>query len=100
MEQLYFARALLEGQAAYHAVSTLKESDSKTLEALMDVRERALDRHDYTEFNTANRAFHFTIYAANHNSYIMNMIGSMWDLAERYRFRYMVLRDHASTIQA
>ncbi|HVU10628.1 MAG TPA: GntR family transcriptional regulator [Phototrophicaceae bacterium] len=99
MEQLYFARALLEGQAAYHAVNKLKEGDFQALENLMRVMERALDSHDYTEFNTANRAFHFTIYAANHNSYIMNMVGSMWDLAERYRFRYLVLRDQAKIIQ-
>jgi len=29
----------------------------------------------------------------------MNMIGCMWDLAERYRYRYLVLRDQAEHIQ-
>jgi DNA-binding GntR family transcriptional regulator len=99
MEELYFARALLEGQAAYHAVDKLKTPDFKRLDELVNVMEHALEVRDYNAFNTANRAFHFTIYEANANSYIMNMIAGMWDLAERYRYRYLVLRDQAEHIQ-
>ena len=43
----------------------------------MQTMEHCLQVHDYTEFNIANRAFNFTIYAANHNGYLMNMITGM-----------------------
>lgn len=99
MEQLYFARAILEGQAAYHAIGRLTDADFKHLEHYMQTMDAALQAHDYAAFNEANRAFHFRIYNANHNSYLTNMIASMWDLAERYRFRYLVLRDQSEVIQ-
>jgi DNA-binding GntR family transcriptional regulator len=99
MEELYFARAILEGQAAYHAAEKLTERDFARLHDLVQTMDAALQSHDYTGFNEANRAFHFTIYEANQNSYLMNMISGMWDLAERYRYRYLVLRDQADVIQ-
>lgn len=99
MEEIYFARSILEGQAAYHAVDKLTEKDFQKLEALMRHMEALLQKHAYAEFNDANRAFHFTIYEANHNAYLTNMIASMWDLAERYRYRYLVLRDQSDVIQ-
>ena len=99
MEELYFARSLLEGQVAYHAVDKLKAQDFKHLEELVKRMEHSLQVHDYNAFNADNRAFHFTIYEATSNSYLMNMIASMWDLAERYRYRYLVLRDQAESIQ-
>jgi DNA-binding GntR family transcriptional regulator len=99
VEELYFARALLEGQAAYHAVDKLTAQDFKRLEELVKLMERSLQDHDYARFNADNRAFHFTIYEATHNSYLMNMIASMWDLAERYRYRYLVPRDQSEVIQ-
>jgi DNA-binding GntR family transcriptional regulator len=99
MEELYFARAILEGQAAYHAVSRLNPVDFKYLEHYMQTMELALQTHDYNAFNEANRSFHFRIYNATNNSYLTNMIGSMWDLAERYRYRYLVLRDQSDLIQ-
>lgn len=99
MEELYFARGILEGQAAYHAAEKLTERDFKRLDDLVRTMEHNLQTHDYTAFNEANRAFHFTIYEANSNGYLMNMISSMWDLAERYRYRYLVLRDQSEIIQ-
>lgn len=99
MEEIYFARAILEGQAAYHAVDKLTDKDFAKLDSLMRYMDELLQKHDYPEFNDANRDFHFTIYEANHNSYLTNMIASMWDLAERYRYRYLVLRDQSDVIQ-
>lgn len=99
MEELYFARGILEGQAAYHAVAHLQPADFKHLDSYMQKMDAALLAHDYAAFNEANRAFHFRIYKANNNTYLTNMIGSMWDLAERYRYRYLVLRDQSDIIQ-
>ena len=80
-------------------VDKLKHQDFKRLEELIKLMERSLQNHDYIKFNADNRAFHFTIYEATSNSYLMNMIAGMWDLAERYRYRYLVLRDQAEIIQ-
>jgi DNA-binding GntR family transcriptional regulator len=67
---------------------------------LMREMDRALDAHDYRAFMEANREFHFTIYEAAHSRYLVNLITSLWDLAERYRYRYVFLKNQASIIQA
>ncbi|NDJ61941.1 MAG: FCD domain-containing protein, partial [Chloroflexi bacterium] len=54
---------------------------------------------DYPRFLEANRRFHFTIYEAAGSRYLINMIAGLWDLAERYRYRYMFLKDRADVIQ-
>ncbi len=100
MEDLYFARQILEGDTAYHAVGKLTEEDLQTLSDLLPRMGEALQAQDFVSFNAYNRTFHFTIYQAVGNSYLLNMIGSLWDLAERYRYRYIYLRDRGPVIQA
>jgi DNA-binding GntR family transcriptional regulator len=60
----------------------------------------ALERQDFLTFTTCNRRFHFIIYEAGGNRYLTQMINSLWDLAERYRYRHVFLRDQAPVIQA
>lgn len=100
MEELYFARAAVEGQAAYHAAEKLTDADLEKLDQLMAAMHKSLDAHDYTAFMETNREFHFVIYRAAGSRYLTDMIGSLWDLAERYRFRYVFLRDQGPIIQA
>ncbi len=100
MEDLYFARSLMEGQAAYHAAEHLKEAELKRLGALMREMDHGLAAHDYHAFMEANREFHFIIYEAASSRYLVNLISSLWDLAERYRYRYVFLKNQASIIQA
>ncbi|MFN8377404.1 MAG: GntR family transcriptional regulator [Anaerolineae bacterium] len=100
MEDLYFARSLMEGQAAYHAAERLKDSELKRLSELMAEMDRALNAHDYHTFMETNREFHFIIYEAAGSRHLVNLITSLWDLAERYRYRYMFLKNQASIIQA
>jgi DNA-binding GntR family transcriptional regulator len=99
MQDLYFTRSLLEGQAAYHAAERLSDDDLARLDHLMTEMTEAMAAHDYNGFMQANRRFHFIIYDATGSRYLSNMIHSLWDLAERYRYRYMFLKDQAAVIQ-
>jgi DNA-binding GntR family transcriptional regulator len=100
MENLYQARAILEGQTAYQAAPLLTEGDIRKLEGLCAKMSSALHQEDYAAFTQLNRQFHFVIYDAVGNSYVSNMIAGLWELAERYRYRYTFFKDQADTIQA
>jgi DNA-binding GntR family transcriptional regulator len=100
MEELYFARAIVEGQAAYHAAEKLTDEDLGLLDKLMDEMTVALDTQNYPQFMESNHEFHFLIYDAAGSRHLSNVITSLWELAERYRYRYVFLKDQASVIQA
>jgi DNA-binding GntR family transcriptional regulator len=99
MEELYMARTILEGQAAYYAAERLTDDDLATLKALNAEMKEALESHNLSRFMECNRRFHFIIYDAAQNRYLSNMIASLWELAERYRFRYVYFTDQAPIIQ-
>lgn len=100
MEDLYFTRRLLEGQAAYHAADKLKDEDIAKMENLIRVMDEALSAHDNAQFMSANRDFHFIIYDAVGSQYLNNMINSLWELAQRYRYRYLLLQNPAAELRA
>ena len=100
MEDLYFARRILEGQAAYYAAEQLTDAQIAELERLLKAMDVDLAAHNYSAFMSHNRQFHFTIYQAANSRYLMNLIAGLWDLAERYRFRYMFVKDQAAKTQA
>jgi DNA-binding GntR family transcriptional regulator len=100
MEDLYFARSILEGQAGYHAAANITQEKLDQLDTLHDKVRLALESHDFGEFTTLNRQFHFIIYDSAGSTYLSGMIASLWDLAERYRYRYVFFKDQADVIQA
>jgi DNA-binding GntR family transcriptional regulator len=100
MEDLYFARSILEGQAGYHAAERISEDKLKQLDALHTKVGFSLESHDFDEFSQLNRQFHFIIYEAAGSTYLSGMIASLWDLADRYRYRYVFFKDQAAVIQA
>ena len=69
------------------------------LEMLYKDMDTALSEHDFPGFMTYNREFHFVIYNAANSRYLTNLITGLWDLAERYRYRYLLLRDQGEAIQ-
>jgi DNA-binding GntR family transcriptional regulator len=99
MEDLYFTRQILEGQAAYHAAEKLTDDHIQQLEEHYTIMDQALEQHDYAGFMQHNRAFHFVIYDAPESRYLANMIAGMWDLSERYRYRYMYIKDQGAAVQ-
>jgi DNA-binding GntR family transcriptional regulator len=100
MEDLYFARGMLEGQTAYHAAKNLTDDDLAKLDQLFRSMGAALAVDDFAYFNQTNHDFHFIIYRAAGSKYLVSMITNLWDLALRYRHRYMFLKDQAAVIQA
>ena len=100
MQELYLARQILEGEAAYHAAEKLSDEEITVLSDLMPQMTQALTQHDYDLFMVLNREFHFTIYQAAQNRYVLNMVVSLWDLSERYRYQYVYLRDQGTVVQA
>jgi DNA-binding GntR family transcriptional regulator len=100
MEDLYFARSILEGQAGYHAAANITQEKLEQLDMLHDKVRLALESHNFGEFTILNRQFHFIIYDSAGSSYLSGMIASLWDLAERYRYRYVFFKDQADVIQA
>ncbi len=99
MEDLYFTRQILEGQAAYHAATQITEEQIAKLESLMEKMDIALNHHDFDSFMRLNREFHFVIYDASGSRYLPNIIASLWELSERYRYRYMFIKDQGAAIQ-
>ena len=99
MEDLYFARGILEGEAGFHAAPRLTATQLKQLDRLHEQIGAALASHDFSEFNHLNRRFHFVIYEGAGSTYLLNMISGLWDLAERYRYRYVFFQDQAAVIQ-
>lgn len=99
MEDLYFTRQILEGQAAYHAAEKLTDAHIQQLEEHYAIMEKALAQHDYAGFMIHNRAFHFVIYDAPESRYLVNMVAGLWDLSERYRYRYMYIKDQGAAVQ-
>jgi DNA-binding GntR family transcriptional regulator len=100
MEDLYYARSILEGQTAFHAVEHLTGEHLTRLEKLYHSMGTALETHNYDEFTRLNRQFHFLIYDAAGSKYLSRMIVGLWELAERYRYRYMFYETQADSIQS
>lgn len=99
MEDLYFAREVLEGGAAYHAAPKLTDKDLALLDDLMGKMAQTLDEHNFNRFSEYNRQFHFAIYAAAGSEHLMGAITNLWELAERYRYRYLFIKERGATIQ-
>jgi DNA-binding GntR family transcriptional regulator len=100
MQELYDARAIIEGEAAYHAAPRLTDEHIARLEGLYGCMDAALKNRDSAEFKRNNRAFHFTIYDAAGNNHLSSIIAGLWDLAERYRFRHLMFEAQAASLQA
>src|SRR5258708_6915920 len=58
MDDLYFTRQILEGQAAHHAAARLTDQHNKTLEGLLKDMDNEFADHNYNLFMQSNREFH------------------------------------------
>jgi DNA-binding GntR family transcriptional regulator len=98
MRELYFAREVIEGQAAYYSLEGLGSGDLSELERLAEQMHMALISDQYEAFLDLDRSFHFLIYRSAGSHYLTETIQKMWELTERYRFRYLYLKEHAQRI--
>lgn len=78
IEELYDIRLELEGRAAAMAARRVTDRELEKIEKLVAEMEDAIVRSDELGFQRANRAFHFTIYAAAKSHHLLPMIEALW----------------------
>jgi DNA-binding GntR family transcriptional regulator len=89
LDELYFARALIEGETIYHAVPNLTEQDIRDLQELVSQMKQAADQ-EVSSYIHLNREFHLRIYSALNNQHLLQVIRNLWERSELYRYRYML----------
>jgi DNA-binding GntR family transcriptional regulator len=100
LDDLYFARQIIEGEAVYHAVPHLQPAHFAEQHRLMREMQQATDAHDIALFMDLNRQFHMLIYEALGNQHLMQTILSLWERSELYRYRYMFVLHNAAKVHA
>lgn len=95
MDELYFTRRLIEGEAIYHAIPNLTEADFDNMQGMINAMRQATDDGNVNVYIGLNRQFHLCIYNALNNQHLLQVIQMLWERSELYRYRYMfVTRDH------
>jgi|SRR5690606_34198180 DNA-binding GntR family transcriptional regulator len=89
LDELYFARALIEGETIYHAVPRLTSDDIRDLQDLINQMKLAAEE-DVSSYIHLNREFHLRIYTALNNQHLIQVIRNLWERSELYRYRYML----------
>lgn len=98
MDNLYFTRGLIEGEAIYHAVPLLKEKDYAELEEMITAMRRATGLNDISTYIALNHDFHVRIYSVLDNPHLTQVIQTLWERSELYRFRYMFMTRDTESI--
>jgi DNA-binding GntR family transcriptional regulator len=108
MDELYFTRRLIEGEAMLHAVPHLTDADFDQLERMIGDMRLATNQSDIKTFISLNRQFHLHFYTALGNQHLLQVIRMLWERSELYRYRLMftthnserVHREHAGILEA
>lgn len=98
MDDLYFTRQLIEGEAMFLAVPRLTETDFADLQAMIDTMRRATAGDDISTYISYNRQFHLRIYGALENQHLLQVITMLWERSELYRYRYMFVTRETNRI--
>jgi DNA-binding GntR family transcriptional regulator len=98
LDDLYFARALLEGETMAHAVERMQSFDFAPLHELIDLMQNATNRQDIKEFMELNREFHLALYRVLNNEHLLQAIITLWERSELYRYRYMFVLRNAGVV--
>jgi DNA-binding GntR family transcriptional regulator len=91
LDELYFARALIEGETIYQAVPHLIGDDLKRLQHLIERMKEISANGDINTYITLNREFHLGIYRVLDNQTLIQIIQNLWERSELYRYRYMFI---------
>jgi DNA-binding GntR family transcriptional regulator len=91
MDDLYFTRQLIEGEAIYEAVPRLTDGDFVALREMIAAMRRATDSNAITTYIALNKQFHLSIYSVLKNDHLLQVIRMLWDHSELYRYRYMLV---------
>jgi DNA-binding GntR family transcriptional regulator len=95
MDELYFTRQLIEGEAIYHCVPRMTAKDFDELQAMITAMRQATGSNDIKTYIELNRQFHLRIYSTLNNQHLLQVIRGLWERSELYRYRYMfVTHEH------
>lgn len=100
MDDLYEARKMIEGEAIAHAALLLTEDDFRHMRHLTEKMKEAIANREVTEYIALNREFHLHIYSCLNNQYLIQVIQSLWERSELYRYRYVVVTHDTDAIYA
>jgi len=98
LDELYFARKLIEGEAIALACEHFTPQDFIILRNIIEDMKAATAIGDIHAFMQYNRDFHMHIYSTTKNRYLFQMIETLWERSELYRFRYVFVLRNADTI--
>jgi DNA-binding GntR family transcriptional regulator len=98
LDELYFARQLIEGEAIVIACPRFQDGDYGILQRMITEMRTATDAGDIPTFMQRNREFHMHIYGVTNNRYLLQMIENLWERSELYRYRYMFILRNAELI--
>jgi DNA-binding GntR family transcriptional regulator len=108
IQKIYQIRAVLEGLATRQAVDRINEGGLKKLDTVLSRMIKAADSGKCVLLSNLNRDFHYVIYAASGNEYLIKVIFDFWDMSLRARaiFSFMpdrvqaAIHEHANIVSA
>jgi len=100
LDDLYFARQIIEGAGIYYAIPNLQTDDFHQLDDLMQQMRVATESHNIQKFMDLNRDFHMLIYKRIGSDHFLQTIVNLWERSELYRYRYMFVLHNAENVHA
>jgi len=85
MRDTYATRFVLEGAAVREAAKHFTAADAERARAALEDRARYLESGERRLARDAHERFHFTLYEAAGNAWLVRSIMPLWRNAERYR---------------
>lgn len=98
LDDLYFARQIIEGEAIFHAVPYLTDKDFAQMDRFIIQMRQSTDAEDIGQFMEINRQFHMLIYNGLGNRHLLQLIQNLWERSELYRYRFMFVARSAESI--
>jgi DNA-binding GntR family transcriptional regulator len=89
LDELYYARALIEGETLYQAVPLLTPEHLDDLQRLIGRMKQVSADGNVNAYITLNREFHLGLYRVLGNQTLLQVIHNLWERSELYRYRYM-----------
>lgn len=86
IRDLYSLRCQLERWGFEESFGKYEERDLSELNRILDQTEKCIAENDHPSFLAKNREFHFYLYSAIENTYLVEAIKNLFDLSERYHW--------------
>jgi DNA-binding GntR family transcriptional regulator len=100
IEEIYWLRALLEGEALRLALERATDGDRAEARAAYDAADRALAKGDVNAFSEHARRFHTAILASCRRPRLLRLLEGLWDATETYRPASHLDEDGQAALQA